>query len=68
MIFTPSPQPVAAQLADFHVSDDGVGGECGTLMKWDRDWVGVAPDPVSYAWRRCAGRDEEWGNRRMLQP
>lgn len=26
MIFTPSPQPVAAQLADFQVSNDGVGG------------------------------------------
>ena len=25
MIFTPSPQPVAAQLADFHVSNDGLG-------------------------------------------
>lgn len=45
----------------------GVGGKCTTRRKRDRDWVG-APDPVSYAWRRCAGRDEEWGNRRMLQP
>ena len=67
MIFTPSPQPVAAKLADFQVLD-GVGGKCATPMKRDRVLVGVAPDPVSYAWRRCAGRDEEWGNRRMLQP
>lgn len=40
MIFTPSPQPVAAQLADFHVSDDGVGEKCAAQMKRVRDWVG----------------------------
>lgn len=52
--YNPNPRPASAQLADFHVSDDGVGGKCGTLMKWDRDWGwlqtlflmlgGVAPD------------------------
>lgn len=53
MIFTPSPQPVAAQLADFHVSDDGVGEKCAAQMKWDRDWV-VAPGPVFSLWHSYA--------------
>lgn len=49
MIFTPSPQPVAAQLADFHVSDDGVGEKCAAQMKRVRDWVGWGSRPCFLA-------------------
>ena len=31
---------MAAKLADFHVSDDGVGGKCATKMKRGRVLVG----------------------------